>query len=160
MIAESNDPMPGTRAKSIRVASAAVSRSLRPPLARQAVAPEQPPLVAEVRTEIDTVLAEIQDVQANPVVVALAVMEANGVAPDVSIKPMRRPSGLVLASASAVTAKAPAPATPAAAPRRARWSNGSRRRVDGIGASISGGIRASMRLKRFCCALHSPRCRR
>lgn len=119
VIAQSPNPIPGTRAKSIRVATAAVTRSLRP-MARQVAISEQPPLVAEVRAEIDSVLAAIQEVRAVPVApvapvavvaevpeVETASAPASAVAPDVSIKPMRRPAELVLASAAAVRVTAP-----------------------------------------------------
>ena len=59
MVAQTSDTTPGTRAKAIRVASAAVTRSLRP-MARAAAAPVPGLLVAEVRTDIDTILEAVQ----------------------------------------------------------------------------------------------------
>ena len=114
MVATSSDPMPGTRAKSIRVASAAVTKSLRP-LARAGGTPAPLPdlLVAEVKTEIETVISQVEQAAAVKATeqVALSVASAEvgaasaiggtGVAPDASIKPVRRPEALVLASASA-----------------------------------------------------------
>ncbi|WP_431358181.1 serine hydrolase [Thalassococcus arenae] len=118
----------GTRAKTIRVASAAVTRSLRPtsrPTTEQDVAP----LVAEVKDDIETLLAEVKTAPTAPkpearpadlvaeapvqepadvtvaetvaaVVEAVAapVVQASAVAPVESAKPMIRPKGVVLAA--------------------------------------------------------------
>ena len=101
LIADTSDPMPGTRAKSIRVASAAVTKSLRPQ-ARQRAEPLPELLVAEVGADIETILESVQQVstqQQVEVAVASAELAGTRVAPTHSIKPVRRPSELVLASA-------------------------------------------------------------
>ncbi len=110
LVAQNSDPMPGTRGKSIRVASAAVTKSLRP-MARGGTAPVPGMLVAEVRTDIDTILQSVQNVSSQAVAAPTApvsepevVQVAAAVAPSASVKPMRRPSELVLASAAAVQA--------------------------------------------------------
>ncbi|WP_040605084.1 D-alanyl-D-alanine carboxypeptidase family protein [Sagittula stellata] len=104
VVANTSDPAPGTRAKSIRVASAAVSRSLRPQARAGSVAPAVPaddvaPLVAQLEEDIETVLKEVQSTSsaaaAAPVVVA-----ASAAAPSASAKPIRRPQGVTLASAA------------------------------------------------------------
>nr|WP_089268478.1 D-alanyl-D-alanine carboxypeptidase family protein [Puniceibacterium sediminis] len=114
MVAQSSDPMPGTRGKSVRVVSSAVSKSLRP-MARATAAPV-PLLVAEVRTDIDTLLETVQTAAVEPVTAPTApvaapevvevapevVQVANAVAPTASIKPVRRPAQVVLASAAVV----------------------------------------------------------
>jgi D-alanyl-D-alanine carboxypeptidase len=96
----------GTKGKSIRVASAAVKKSLRPqarPVAKPVAEPEVAPLVADVRDDIETVLKTVQNAtEAEPVVVASAR------APEASAKPVKRPKNVVLASTAAR-----APATPA-----------------------------------------------
>jgi D-alanyl-D-alanine carboxypeptidase len=113
MVAQTSDPIPGTRGKAIRVASAAVTKSLRP-VARAAAAPIPGLLVAEVRTDIDTVLASVQNAPSEPVSAPTApvslpdaVQVAAAIAPSASVKPIGRPTELVLASAGAVQAPEP-----------------------------------------------------
>ena len=112
---ETPDPVPGQRAKSIRVAAAAVSRSLRPqPRPGSTVAAVQ---VAEViRDEVAALLAEAQQAPeaTTPVApaaeaaevlaeaapeTAVVVPQPTGAAPATSPKPPLRPEGLVLARA-------------------------------------------------------------
>ncbi|MFZ5962265.1 D-alanyl-D-alanine carboxypeptidase family protein [Thalassococcus sp. BH17M4-6] len=107
VIAKTSDPMPGTRAKSVRVASAAVTKSLRPQ-ARRGAEPLPELLVAEVGQDITAVLESVQEVSAlaKPPVdaaqPAVAVAQAvTAVAPSRSVKPVRRPAELVLASVRA-----------------------------------------------------------
>ncbi len=107
VVANTSDPAPGTRAKSIRVASAAVSRSLRPLARAGSVAPAVPagevaPLVAQLEDEIETVLKEVQATSsaAAAAPVGSAVVSASAVAPSASAKPIRRPQGVTLASAA------------------------------------------------------------
>ncbi len=109
MVAQTSDPMPGTRGKSIRIASSAVTQSLRP-VARAANAPVPGLLVAEVRTDIESILEAVQNVSSAPVTAPTApvaqpeAVQVAAVAPAASIKPVRRPAELVLASAGAVQA--------------------------------------------------------
>ncbi|SMX29933.1 D-alanyl-D-alanine carboxypeptidase DacF precursor [Pelagimonas phthalicica] len=84
---------PGQRAKSVRVASAAVTRSLRPqarPLQADPV-PDTAPLVASVQDDIEKVLKEVQTV-------AAVAPSANGAAPAASVKPVIRPARVVAAA--------------------------------------------------------------
>lgn len=101
-VANTPDPQPGTRAKSIRVASAAVTRSLRP-VARPVQAPDPQaiaPLVAMVGDDIERELQEVaraSNTTADPVV--------TGIAPLSSVKPVRRPSGVADATAATIAFK-------------------------------------------------------
>ncbi|WP_316289905.1 D-alanyl-D-alanine carboxypeptidase family protein [Aestuariicoccus sp. MJ-SS9] len=99
-IAQSSDPQPGTRAKSIRVANAAVTRSLRPK-ARAVAVPAVAPLVAALKDDIEGALQEVQVVAATDVKVEAPVADAGAAAPAASVKPVVRPSDIVLASARA-----------------------------------------------------------
>ncbi len=109
MVAQTSDPLPGTRGKSIRVASGAVSKSLRP-MARAATAPVPGLLVAEVRTDIDTILQSVQNVSSQAVAAPTAPVatpesvQLAAVAPSASVKPMVRPTDVVLASVGSVQA--------------------------------------------------------
>ncbi len=58
------DPTPGARAKSIRVAAAAVNRSLRPVARPAPDIPDVAPLVAGIEQDIENVLKEVQSVAA------------------------------------------------------------------------------------------------
>ncbi|MGY9048799.1 MAG: D-alanyl-D-alanine carboxypeptidase family protein [Rhodobacterales bacterium] len=114
LVARNSEPTPGTRGKAIRVASAAVTQSLRP-MARGGATPAL--LVAEVRTDIDTILESVQAAEVKavaaptaPVAAPEPVQVANEVAPAESTKPVRRPPEVVLASAAPVQARAPAEA--------------------------------------------------
>jgi D-alanyl-D-alanine carboxypeptidase len=121
-VARSADPSPdGARGKTIRVVSAAVTRSLRPQSRPGASSAEVAPLVASVESDIETVLASVQtaeqktvsEVEIAEAVPEAAVADASDVAPNASIKPVRRPQGMLLAAASA------APAEPQAVPASA-----------------------------------------
>ena len=121
-VARSADPSPdGARGKTIRVVSAAVTRSLRPQSRPGASSAEIAPLVASVESDIETVLASVQtaeqktvsEVEIAEAVPEAAVADASDVAPNASIKPVRRPQGMLLAAASA------APAEPQAVPASA-----------------------------------------
>ena len=138
-IAKDADPSTGHRAKSIRVASAAVTRSLRPAL-RPGSEPA-PLLVAEVGADIQAVVEEAQalaiaeaaatdsapsqdEIAKMPEVASLntdeivaAVAAASEGAPAASLAPKSRPEGVVLASLGGETAMAEA-ATAAPAPER------------------------------------------
>ena len=129
LIARSATPSTNTRAKSIRVVAAAVTKSLRPS-ARPVAEPVLPDaLVAELQDDIKSVLAdvqteEIQEVAASAAQIALAADAAAAaaavassaesptakIAPAASVKPVVRPRTIVLASA---TARQAAPAQPA-----------------------------------------------
>ncbi|WGW05346.1 D-alanyl-D-alanine carboxypeptidase family protein [Tropicibacter oceani] len=100
LIADNNSPAPGARAKSIRVASAAVTRSLRPQVRPSLVSPaDVAPLVAGVQDDIENMLKEVQSVAAvAPSAPAKPEPKTVSVAPAASIKPARRPQGVVLAS--------------------------------------------------------------
>ncbi|RDD65573.1 D-alanyl-D-alanine carboxypeptidase [Thalassococcus profundi] len=104
LIAKSSDPTPGTHAKSIRVASAAVTQSLRPKARGGAAEPLPDLLVAEVGKDIDAVLSAVQDVSSRNAVetaVAAVAVDPGAVAPAQSVKPQRRPSEVILASVRA-----------------------------------------------------------
>ncbi|MDJ0826652.1 MAG: D-alanyl-D-alanine carboxypeptidase family protein [Rhodobacter sp.] len=109
VVARSSDPAPGTRAKTIRVASAAVTRSLRPQ-ARNSAASKVAPLVAQLQDDIDAVLQEVQTVAAAEAA-AEPAPEPAGTAPTASVKPVTRPDQIVLASTQA-SIQAREPATP------------------------------------------------
>ncbi|MFW2589172.1 D-alanyl-D-alanine carboxypeptidase family protein [Sagittula sp. SSi028] len=118
-VANSATPEPGTGAKSIRVASAAVTRSLRPNARRAAEVPGVPvgevaPLVAELESEIEEVLRDVQQTaavaappeptpSAQPIEVAAAIA-----APQASIKPAARPAGVIRARAVELDKPTPA----------------------------------------------------
>lgn len=124
VIAKSQTPSTRTRAKSIRVVSAAVTKSLRP-TARPVAAPVLPDtLVAELQEDIQTVLAEVQtqeaqETAASAAAIALAAdasvarqiaqAQTAKVAPIESVKPVVRPRTLVLASAEAQQSASAAP---------------------------------------------------
>lgn len=121
--AESNDS--GLRGKSIRVAAAAVTKSLRPQIRPGVTSSDVAPLVAGVEDDINSVLESVQVAAVAPAVseapepidiatVAEAMVVAEGdtgIAPDSSIKPVRRPQAMALVSAPAQTA-APVVAAP------------------------------------------------
>ncbi|MCA0963629.1 D-alanyl-D-alanine carboxypeptidase family protein [Salipiger bermudensis] len=116
-VARSADPSPdGAQGKTIRVVSAAVSRSLRPQSRPGASSADVAPLVASVESDIETVLASVQtaeqktvsEVEIAEAVPAVAEADASGVAPNASVKPVRRPQGILMASASAAAPAAPA----------------------------------------------------
>ncbi|WP_289152217.1 D-alanyl-D-alanine carboxypeptidase family protein [uncultured Salipiger sp.] len=114
IVAQTADPSPdGARGKTIRVVAAAVNRSLRPQARPGPSGPsgsDVAPLVASVEGDIETVLAAVQTAEqqaASPVAAApVTLADASQVAPDSSVKPVRRPQGIVAFAAS----------TPAAAP--------------------------------------------
>ncbi len=125
VIARSQTPSTNTRAKSIRVVAAAVKTSLRP-TARPVAEPVLPDaLVAELKDDIQSVLAEVQteevqEVAATAAQVALAAAAPAAAAPalatpvaqaapNASVKPVVRPRTLVLASATARQAEAAQP---------------------------------------------------
>ena len=115
VIARSQTPSTNTRAKSIRVVAAAVKASLRP-VARPVSEPVLPDaLVAELKEDIQSVLADVQteEVQqvaasaaqvaiaaAAPVTAPAAIASVEETAPSASVKPVVRPRTIVLASAS------------------------------------------------------------
>ncbi|WP_084514096.1 D-alanyl-D-alanine carboxypeptidase family protein [Salipiger mucosus] len=118
-VAKNADASPsGATGKSVRVVAAAVTRSLRPQLrpgAEPPAVPDTAPLVAEVADDITTALEEVQVAEAEvaptppaedseKAVAAAAIAEASGIAPGASVKPMRRPQGVLLASAGGTTA--------------------------------------------------------
>ncbi|MBY6002806.1 D-alanyl-D-alanine carboxypeptidase [Salipiger bermudensis] len=120
-VARSADPSPdGARGKTIRVVSAAVTRSLRPQSRPGPSSQEIAPLVASVESDIETVLAKVQtaeEIAVSEVEVAAVVpaADASEVAPSASIKPVRRPQGILLAAASAAPTEAEAVAVSAPA---------------------------------------------
>ena len=115
----------GLRGKSIRVAAAAVTKSLRPQIRPGVTSSDVAPLVAGVEDDINSVLESVQVAAVAPAVseapepidiatVAEAMVVAEGdtgIAPDSSIKPVRRPQAMALVSAPAQTA-APVVAAP------------------------------------------------
>ncbi|MCL3882049.1 D-alanyl-D-alanine carboxypeptidase family protein [Marivita sp. GX14005] len=115
VIAKNSVPSTKTRAKSIRVVAAAVTKSLRP-AARPVPEPELPDaLVAELKDDIQNVLAEVQTEEVKEVTETVAkaalvaaapaaapvVARGEKAAPDASVKPVVRPKTVVLASARA-----------------------------------------------------------
>ncbi|MEN9061503.1 D-alanyl-D-alanine carboxypeptidase family protein [Ponticoccus litoralis] len=98
-VANNSDPAPGTRAKSVRVASAAVTRSLRPKQRPGTGAADVAPLVAEVRDDIDMVLKEVTMTAAVVAKEASAPTPAAVAAPMGVVKPVRRPETVVAAAA-------------------------------------------------------------
>ncbi|APZ51961.1 D-alanyl-D-alanine carboxypeptidase family protein [Salipiger abyssi] len=108
LVARSADPSPdGARGKTIRVVSAAVTRSLRPQSRPGASGTDVAPLVASVEGDIETVLAAVQTAKVAAEPAPVQVADASDVAPGASVKPMRRPKGIVLASAAAAAAAEP-----------------------------------------------------
>lgn len=106
-IAQSVNPQPGTRAKSVRVARAAVTRSLRP-VARRVPAVDPATLVAEAavdRDSIDAVLADLQTTASPKADIVTAAAES---APKESVKPALRPRTVILAAAAARDIPTPA----------------------------------------------------
>ncbi|AWI84703.1 D-alanyl-D-alanine carboxypeptidase [Alloyangia pacifica] len=115
----------GLRGKSIRVAAAAVTKSLRPQIRPGVTSSDVAPLVAGVEDDINSVLESVQVAAVAPAVseapepidiatVAEAMVVAEGdtgIAPDSSIKPVRRPQAMALVSAPAQTS-APVVAAP------------------------------------------------
>nr|WP_188789522.1 D-alanyl-D-alanine carboxypeptidase family protein [Salipiger pallidus] len=111
-VARTADPdLDGARGKTIRVVSAAVSRSLRPRSRDGVSGTDVAPLVASLEGDIETVLASVQtaetaasvEVAAPARIVDASVSAsaiASAVAPDASIKPVRRPRGMVMAFAA------------------------------------------------------------
>jgi len=101
-VANTPDPTPGTRAKSIRVANAAVRRSLRPQARPSTDAPQVAetvePLVAGVQDDIETLLRDVQSGATEPTVEQtaslVAVVDSSGAAPEASAKPVTRPAGV------------------------------------------------------------------
>ncbi len=102
VVAQGPNPQPGTRAKSIRVAKAAVTRSLRPK-ARAGLADAVAPVVAGVQADVESVLQEVQSASLAPppeeqaAPTQMSSSEA-GQAPAASAKPVRRPQAVVLAA--------------------------------------------------------------
>jgi D-alanyl-D-alanine carboxypeptidase len=95
VVATTPDPRPGTRAKTIRIASAAVTRSLRP-MARpngRAAPQEVAPIVALVAEDIEKELQEVVRISDTA-----AASLVPGVAPETSIKPVQRPAEIASAT--------------------------------------------------------------
>ncbi len=117
VVAKTADPSPdGLRGKTIRVVAAAVTRSLRPQHRPGSETPNVAPLVAEVKDDITSVLEEVQVADAAAAVAEAVAAEAapvvatlaDGAAPESSIKPVRRPQAVLLASAGGAEATAEA----------------------------------------------------
>ncbi|WP_094019438.1 D-alanyl-D-alanine carboxypeptidase family protein [Maliponia aquimaris] len=143
LVASTSDPMPGTRAKSIRVASGAVTRSLRPVARPNSTA--DPALVAPIVASVsDDIVRELQEVAQisdtaaaslvpkaapdpapaaapAPVRIAAAVPEAPA-APAVSAKPVIRPAAI--AEATIAFKDTPSPAREAEVVTRLSTSGG------------------------------------
>lgn len=121
----------GTKGKSIRVAPGAVKKSLRPQ-ARPGLAAEVAPLVAQVRNDITDVLKSVQGATRDaaapadaPEIVALAEpVSGTDRAPEASVKPVRRPQEVVLASTAAQVRDTPTPAREAEVVTRISTSGG------------------------------------
>jgi D-alanyl-D-alanine carboxypeptidase len=118
----------GTKGKSIRVASAAVKKSLRP-TARPLPQAEVAPLVAEVKDDIADVLKSVQMAAAQPAPApkpeATELADAGTKrAPEASVKPMKRPQEVVLASTSTAVRDTPTPAKKAEVVTRISTSGG------------------------------------
>jgi D-alanyl-D-alanine carboxypeptidase len=139
-VANDANPDPsGARAKTIRVASAAVGRSLRPVARTGGAAPAQAgtvaPLVANLEDDIEDLLKEVQSVSAQPAQPAqkpteiasldpsagLAEAAAEVTAPPVSAKPVRRPQEVV---ARQIATDTPTPAREAEVVTRLSTSGG------------------------------------
>ncbi|MEO1976142.1 MAG: serine hydrolase [Paracoccaceae bacterium] len=120
MVAKSADPSPeGARGKTVRVVAAAVTRSLRPQARPGTGEVDVAPLVAEIEGDIETVLAQVQTAEETAVAEVPAppqVADASKTAPDMSIKPMRRPQQIVLATAAAAAVEPIVETTAEAAP--------------------------------------------
>jgi D-alanyl-D-alanine carboxypeptidase len=125
-VASNSDPVAGTRGKSLRVASAAVSRSLRPQPRPGSRAEDVAPLVAEVRDDIESVLKEVTLTAA--VVAADAAAPAAApvavAAPAPEITPKRRPEAMVVAAAAPAPRDTPTPARAAEVVTRVSTSGG------------------------------------
>jgi D-alanyl-D-alanine carboxypeptidase len=95
IVSNNSDPKPGTRAKTIRVASAAVTRSLRP-VARPQTNPD-PSLVAPIVALVsDDLEKELQQVARSSDTVPASLVP--GIAPVASIKPVSRPLNVAAAT--------------------------------------------------------------
>ncbi|WP_084615268.1 D-alanyl-D-alanine carboxypeptidase family protein [Roseivivax isoporae] len=127
-VARDSDPSLGNYGKAVRMASAATTRSLRPML-RPGSEPEPAPLVAEVQLDIETVIAEAQEVaaaeqiaaaeqvvEAESEIVAQAVEAAvaTAVAPGASVAPRARPVEMAQVTLASVDADAVATPQPEA----------------------------------------------
>ncbi|MBV7394882.1 D-alanyl-D-alanine carboxypeptidase family protein [Mameliella sediminis] len=126
VVANTSDPAPGTRAKSIRVASAAVTRSLRP-MARPGSTVDPAavaPLVARVEEDIERELMEVAQVSDTaPVAEPPDVTEIAVAAPAESRKPVQRP--VAMAAAATLNFKdTPTPAREAEVVTRLSTSGG------------------------------------
>ncbi|WP_226622175.1 D-alanyl-D-alanine carboxypeptidase family protein [Alloyangia pacifica] len=118
MVAGADADDSGLRGKSIRVAAAAVTKSLRPQIRPGVSSSDVAPLVAGVEDDITSVLETVQVAAVAPAVAvtpdpiniadvaeAMVVAEGDtGIAPDASIKPVRRPQAMALVSAPAPAA--------------------------------------------------------
>ncbi|WP_353473157.1 D-alanyl-D-alanine carboxypeptidase [Salipiger sp. H15] len=121
LVASAEPDDSGLRGKSIRVAPSAVAKSLRPQPRPAVSSADVAPLVAGVEADIENVLESVQVAAVaapvtqtpEPIDIArvaedMVVAEGDtGIAPDASIKPVRRPQAMMLAAAPAA---APAPA--------------------------------------------------
>jgi len=101
-IAQSVNPQPGTRAKSIRVARAAVTRSLRP--VARSVATADPVLLAAREANLEAVIADLENATApepelEPVLETVAAAAPEVAAPEAAAKPVLRPQRVVAAAA-------------------------------------------------------------
>lgn len=126
VVARTSDPVPGTRAKSIRVASAAVTRSLRPQARPGSVITPGmvAPIVASVGKELERELQEvamISDTAPSPEPEKVVV---SAVAPTASIKPVQRPVGVAAAAATLTFKDTPTPARKAEVVTRLSTSGG------------------------------------
>ncbi len=109
VIAQSPAPAPGTRAKTIRVARAAVTRSLRPRARPVRAEAEVAPLVAGVQDDINAVLKQVAAVAAaNPAPRPVAESVVVERAPSASVKPPARAREVVLAATTARDTPTPA----------------------------------------------------
>lgn len=133
VVAKTSDPMPGTRAKSIRVASAAVTRSLRPQARPGSVVTPGmvAPIVASVGKDIERELQEIamvSDTAPSPIPPSPApdptpeAVVVSAVAPTASVKPVQRPTGV--AAATLTFKDTPTPARKAEVVTRLSTSGG------------------------------------
>ena len=133
VVANTSDPAPGTRAKSIRVASAAVTRSLRPKARPGSTVDPNlvAPLVASVGKDIERELQEIvlaSDTAPDPapddpgVVVVADVADVS--APAESKKPVQRPKSVAAAAATLSFKDTPTPARKAEVVTRLSTSGG------------------------------------
>ncbi|SDI99542.1 D-alanyl-D-alanine carboxypeptidase [Salipiger marinus] len=109
LMSDAASPAADARGKSIRVAAAAVQSSLRPKARSGVTGQDVAPLVAGVQNDIATVLESVQvSAIQDTVATANPGIAAQGIAPDASVKPVRRPQEVVMASAGgAATSAAP-----------------------------------------------------